>query len=89
MTNKAMKLRKLTLENEYQYQTGKRFWKGKAYFDSPESSIDINITDDHARKILMMCADQLLNSAHEMSEIIRDNIIEGMPLIDRIKDKLK
>lgn len=88
MTNKIMRLYKVTLENGG-YWSEKKGWAGKAYFRSPEAAVDINITEEHARKILMMCADQLIDSAKEMSEIMRDNIIEGMPLIDRVKEKLK
>lgn len=83
-----MLLTKVTLEKE-RWGDKKGKWSGKAYFNSADVSVDISIDEHHARKILDMCADELLATAKDMSEVMRDNIIEGMSFIDDIKKRLK
>lgn len=72
-----MKLEKCTIEREiFGRDAGKL--TGRATFSSPNTTVLINITEEHAQKILDLCADALLKTAHEMAEITRGDIIEAL-----------
>lgn len=81
-----MLFQKLSIEKEtYGSNAGKIL--GKASFRNSNSDITINLTEEHAQKIIDMCADALLDAAKDMSEVMRGDIIEAMSFTDtkRIK----
>lgn len=53
--------------------------EGKITFDNPNSEITIRLTDEHVRKIFVVCADALQEQAREASTGLLSNIIQALP----------
>ena len=51
---------------------------GRAGFRSKNASVDIKLNETHCQKIMDMCAEALLASAHDMAEVMKNDIIEGI-----------
>lgn len=72
-----MRLQKLEIEmarwgdNEGKYQ-------GRASFTSKNADVAIKVSPAMAQKIIDMCADALIEASHEMADVMRADIIEGM-----------
>jgi len=73
---------KLTIERS-RWGDDKGEFTGEVSFSSDNSRVSLKVTPEMTAKILDMCADQLMETAHGMSEIMRGDIIEGLPLENR------
>lgn len=51
---------------------------GNAKFSSSNSTVSIKLNEGHCQQIMDMCAEALLDAAHEMSDVMRNDIIEGL-----------
>jgi hypothetical protein len=72
-----MRLEKLEIERKHWGDDAGKL-KGRARFSSKNADVAINLTEGHCQKIIDMCADALLDAAKEMSDVMRNDIIEGI-----------
>lgn len=60
---------------------------GRARFSSKNADVTINVTPEMIEKILELCAESLMETAHEMSEVMKGDIIEALPIEKKLKIK--
>jgi hypothetical protein len=81
MFNKTKKspmvLNDLKIERKRYGENAGKF-EGRASFDSENANVTIKITPEMCQKILDLCADALVETANEMADVMRCDIIEGM-----------
>ena len=86
MKKTPMILQKLEIEKESFGRNSGKF-TGKARFSSDNATVYINVTPEISQKILELCADTLMESAHQMSIVMRGDIIEALPTEGRKRIK--
>lgn len=73
-----------SLKIEYSGWSSDRKLEGRVRFCSKEADVYLNIDATHCQTIMDMCAGALVDTAKDMSEVMRSNIIEGMSLEKKV-----
>lgn len=77
-----MRVEQIIITSNKDYKSGIYQYNGKLKIAGDSATIELNINDEMCRKVIELCADNLVEVAQETSKLMKAEIIEQTKLIE-------